>query len=484
MSDVLRVLVVHDEVGARTAMQDLLGSAGCEVLVAADGVEALERLAERAPDVVVTHLDMPGMDGMQLIAELRASHRHVPVIVVSSAGEVRSAVAAMRAGAADYVTTPADCDELMLAIGRAIEERDLRLENENYRRQLRERHGEGMHGLVGRSPVMQDVYRMARQIAPSRANVLITGESGTGKGALARAIHALSGRAAGPFVEVHCAALAQTLLESELFGHEKGAYTGAERRRIGRFEHAHDGTIFLDEIGELAPSTQIKLLTVLQDRKFERAGGSDPIKVDVRILAATSHDLAADVAAGRFRDDLYYRLNVIAVHLPALRTRGSDVILLAEHFLRRFALENHKSITGFSERAMTKICSHRWPGNVRELENAIERAAVLCPGGTVGEEHLSQGRATPTGLDGIALPGATMAELEKYAILRTLEAAEGSTVRAAEMLDIGVRTIQYRLHRYGLARERGRTAPQRRTITTRSRTTVGRRSRGCGPASG
>jgi two-component system, NtrC family, response regulator HydG len=455
----MRVLVVDDEVSARTALRDLLRSENWEVLLAADGAEALEKLAELPPDIVVTDLDMPRMDGLELIAKLHDSHRHLPVIVVTSATELRSAVAAMRAGATDYITKPVDFDELVLAIARAIEQRDVRLENENLRRQVRERHGDGIRGLLGSSPVMQAVYRMARQIAPSRATVLITGESGTGKGELARAIHALSPRAEKPFVEVHCAALAETLLESELFGHEKGSFTGAERRRVGRFEQANEGTLFLDEIGEIPAATQIKLLTVLQDRKFERVGGNEPIKVDVRIVAATNRNLAADVAAGRFREDLYYRLNVVAVEMPPLRFRGSDTLMLAEHFLRRFALENHRSIDGFTDRARTKIRSHRWPGNVRELENAIERAVVLCQGDQIGEEHLPHGSGVSLGLEGIAVPGATMADLERFAILKTLEAVDGSTVRAAEILDISVRTIQYRLHEYGIVKERSRTPP-------------------------
>jgi two-component system response regulator HydG len=285
--------------------------------------------------------------------------------------------------------------------------------------------------------------------------VLITGESGTGKGELARTIHQQSPRVDKPFVMVHCASLAETLLESELFGHERGSFTGAERRRIGRFEQANQGTIFLDEVGEIPPSVQVKLLTVLQERRFERVGGNESIQTDVRIIAATNRDLSADVASGRFREDLYYRLNVVHIEMPPLRARSGDVLPLAEHFLHRFATENHKQITGFSDRAKTKIRNHRWPGNVRELENAIERAVVLCEGNQLDESHLPRAASTPAGLDGIAVPGATMAELEKFAILKTLESVDGSTVRAAEVLDISARTIQYRLHEYGLAKPRG-----------------------------
>jgi two-component system response regulator HydG len=297
---------------------------------------------------------------------------------------------------------------------------------------------------------MQGVYRLAKQVAPSRATVLITGESGTGKGELARALHALSPRAERPFVAVHCASLAESLLESELFGHEKGSFTGAERRRAGRFEQADGGTLFLDEIGEIPTALQVKLLTVLQERRFERVGGNESIKVDVRIIAATNRDLQAEVAAGRFRQDLFYRLNVVSIEMPPLRLRPGDMIVLAEHFLQRFARENHKAIEGFADRAKTRLRTHRWPGNVRELENAIERAVVLCEGSWIDEEHVPQGSGSGSGaLDGIQIPGATMAELERFAIEKTLQAVDGSTARAAELLDISIRTIQYRLHEYG-----------------------------------
>ena len=300
----IRTLVVDDDGSAREALGSLLGSEGYQVDSAPDGQAALERLAELPPDVIVTDLDMPVMNGMQLLAELRGRGHDVPVIVVTSAAEVRSAVEAMRAGATDYITKPVDFDALLLAIERAVEHRDVRIENENLRRQVRQQHGEGIVGLLGTSPVMQGVYRLAKQVANSRATVLITGESGTGKGEFARAIHTLGPRAAKPFVTVNCASLAETLLESELFGHEKGSFTGADRRRAGRFEQAHEGTLFLDEVAEIPLGTQVKLLNVLQERKFERVGGNESIKVDVRIIAATNRDLAAYVAEGKFREDL------------------------------------------------------------------------------------------------------------------------------------------------------------------------------------
>jgi two-component system response regulator HydG len=457
----IRVLIVDDEAGARGALKSLLETQGYHVDQAGDGAAALERLVELPPDVIVTDLDMPVMNGMQLIEALRGRGQDVPVIVVTSASELRSAVDAMRAGATDYLTKPVDFDALLLSLERAVEQRDVRIENENLRRQVREQHGEGIQGLLGTSPVMQRVYRLARQVTSSRATVLITGESGTGKGEFARAIHALGPRAHKPFVSVHCASLAETLLESELFGHEKGSFTGADRRRVGRFEQAHEGTLFLDEVGEIPPSIQVKLLTVLQERRFERVGGNESIKVDVRIVAATNRDLEADVAAGKFREDLYYRLNVVHAEMPPLRLRGGDILVLAEHFLRKFALEDHKAIDGFTDRARMKLRGHRWPGNVRELENAVERAVVLCEDDKIDEDHLPFGSHAAAIIDGIAVPGATMAELEKFAILKTLDAVEGSTVRAAEMLDISVRTIQYRLHEYGAVKERGSSTSNR-----------------------
>ena len=445
-----RILVVDDEASARSGLEKLLRQAGYAVDTAKDGTEALAIAAERPPEVVVTDLKMPEMDGMTLLGKLRESDRDLPVIVATAFGDVSSAVAAMRAGAADYLTKPIDFDALLVVIERARERRALRVEAENLRRQLRERDAEGLQGLIGASPAMQKVYRVARQVAASRATVLITGESGTGKGELARAIHALSPRAKAHFVSLHCAAVPETLLESEMFGHEKGSFTGADKRRIGRFEQANGGTLFLDEIGELSPLVQTKLLRVLQERALERVGGNDTISVDVRVLAATNRDLATEVREGRFREDLYYRLNVVHLEMPPVRLRGSDVIVLANAFLRRFAEDNKKPVDDFSDEARTKILAHRWPGNVRELENAVERAVVLCEGSRIEADDLPFEAATPM-RGPIRVPGATMAEIERWAILATLEATGGSTARAAELLDISVRTIQYRLHEYGVA---------------------------------
>jgi two-component system response regulator HydG len=446
----IRVLVVDDEPSARSGLEKLLRQEGYAVESAADGMAALGLVSDKPPDVVVTDLKMPRMDGMQLLAKLREQDAEIPVIVVTAFGDVASAVGAMRAGAADYLTKPVDFDALLVSIERVLERRDLRVEADTLRRQLREREGDGLEGLIGASAAMQKVYRVARQVAGARATVLITGESGTGKGELARAVHVKSPRAKGPFVALHCASLAESLLESELFGHERGAFTGAEKRRIGRFEQASGGTLFLDEVGEIPAATQVKLLRVLQERTFERVGGNETISVDVRLIAATNRDLAAAVHEGRFREDLYYRLNVVHIDMPPLRVRDTDVLLLANHFLRKFSSDNKRAIEGFSDQARAKIVAHRWPGNVRELENAIERAVVLCDGPQIEEEHLPIDVA-PVAKGAVRIPGATMAEIERFAILSTLEATNGSTTRAAEMLDISVRTIQYRLHEYGLA---------------------------------
>ncbi len=447
-----RILVVDDEPAARSGLKKLLEGEGYVVTTAEDGVHALEVAKDEPPDVVVTDLKMPRMDGIELLNKLREQDKDVPVVVATSFQDMSTAVQAMRAGAEDYLAKPIDLDALLVIIERAIERRNVKVEAENLRRQIRERDAEGLKGLMGASAAMQRVYRVARQVAASRATVLITGESGTGKGELAKAVHQLSPRSGKAFVSLHCAALAESLLESELFGHEKGSFTGADRKRIGRFEQADGGTLFLDEIGEIPMATQVKLLRVLQDRTFERVGGNDQIKVDVRLIAATNRDLAADVEAGRFREDLFYRLNVVHIEMPPLRLRGADIVMLAEHFLRRFALENHRRVEGFTDRARTKLMGSRWPGNVRALENTIERAVVLSSGPLIDADDLPF-EAAPESFGSVRIPGATMAEIERYAILKTLEATGGSTTKAADILDISVRTIQYRLHEYGISKQ-------------------------------
>jgi DNA-binding NtrC family response regulator len=448
-----RILIVDDEANARTALAELLRDEGYAVETAADGFKALPKLDEFTPDLVVTDLKMPGLTGLELMGKVRERDPEAVVIVMTAFGAVDTAVQAMKQGAADYLTKPVNVDELSLVLKRELERKRLRAEAGQLRERLSERRR--IDNIIGTSPPMQQVFDTVLQVAPSRASVLLTGESGTGKELIAAAIHEHSPRAKGPFVKLHCAALAESLLESELFGHERGAFTGAVGRREGRFEQADGGTIFLDEIGEISPSTQVKLLRFLQEHEFERVGGNTTIKVDVRIVAATNRNLMQRVREGHFREDLYYRLNVVSIEMPSLRQRPSDIPLLASHFLQKYGRENGKPVDGFTDDALAHLANYDWPGNVRELENAIERAVVVCKKTRVGVEDLTAAVAAathrPNGMP--AIPGATMEEIERYAILKTLEQTGGSTSRAAEMLGISPRTIQYRLQQYGGKKE-------------------------------
>jgi len=442
-----RILVVDDEANARTALAELLRDEGYAVDTAADGFKALPKLEDFAPDLLLTDLKMPGMDGIELGRRARERDPECAVVLMTAHGAVESAVVAMREGAADYLTKPLNFEELAMILERVLETRRLRAEAGLLRARLAERHR--LSNIIGTSAPMQAVYDTVRRVAPSRATVLITGESGTGKELIAAALHEHSTRNKGPFVKLHCAALAETLLESELFGHERGAFTGAVARRDGRLQQADGGTLFLDEIGEISPSTQVKLLRFLQAHELERVGGNQTIKVDVRIVAATNRDLLARVGEGKFREDLYYRLNVVSIEMPPLRQRQSDIPLLARHFLDKFAAANEKPITGFSDEVLHRLMRHTWPGNVRELENAIERAVVIARGDVLRPEDLSPGAApAASGGNAPAIPGSSLAEIERYAILKTLERTGGSTSKAAEVLGISTRKIQYRLHEY------------------------------------
>ncbi len=445
-----RVLVVDDEAMGRKALVELLRDEGYAVESAADAFKALPKLEELGPDILLTDLNMPGMDGLELMRRARDIDPEIAIIVMTAHSAVDTAVTAMRQGATDYLAKPINIDELAIVLDRALERRQLRRDAGHMRRRLAERHG--LHNIIGSSPPMQKVFDTVLQVAGARASVLITGESGTGKELIAAAIHEHSPRASGPFVKLHCAALAESLLESELFGHEKGSFTGAMARREGRFEQANGGTLFLDEIGEISPAIQVKLLRFLQEREFERVGGNQTIKVDVRIVAATNRDLLQRVKDGHFREDLYYRLNVVTIEMPALRTRPTDIPLLATHFLRKYAAENEKRVTGFIDEALEHLVRYAWPGNVRELENVIERAVVVCRGDEIRAIDLPANIRPHAGDAGRGempfVPGASLAELERFAILRTLEYTGGSTSRAAEILGISPRKIQYRLHEY------------------------------------
>ncbi|CAN5883619.1 sigma 54-interacting transcriptional regulator [soil metagenome] len=445
-----RILVVDDEVNARTALAELLRDEGFDVETAADAFKAFGKYEAFTPHVVVTDLKMPGMDGIDLVKKIRAFEDPAAVVVMTAFGAVSSAVDAMRAGAADYLTKPLNFDELLVVLDKVLDEQALRRETRQLRVRVRDR--VAPNNIVGMSPPMQRVFEVVDQVAPSRATVLITGESGTGKELVANALHQRSNRSNGPFVKLHCAALAESLLESELFGHEKGSFTGASARKDGRFQIADGGTLFLDEIGEISPSIQVKLLRFLQEHEFERFGGNQTIRVDVRVIAATNRNLAEEVARGKFREDLFYRLNVVALEMPPLRDRRSDIPALSKFFLDRYARENAKPIEGFTPETMDLLTGYDWPGNVRELENAIERAVVLSSGAVIEPRALPTSirpRLAPAGAP--AVPGATLGDIEKYAILETLKSTGGSTSRAAEILGISVRTIQYRLHQYNEA---------------------------------
>jgi DNA-binding NtrC family response regulator len=445
-----RILVVDDEVNARTALAELLRDEGFEVEMAADAFKALGKYEMFAPHVVVTDLKMPGMDGIELVKKVRAADDPAAVVVMTAFGEVSSAVEAMRAGAADYLTKPLNFDELLVVLDKVLETQALTRETRQLRQRVRDRVAPS--NIIGTAPPMQRVFEIIDQVAPSKATVLITGESGTGKELVANAIHQRSPRANGSFVKLHCAALAESLLESELFGHERGSFTGAMARKDGRFSLADGGTLFLDEIGEISPAIQVKLLRFLQEHEFERVGGTQTIRVDVRVIAATNRNLSDEITKGRFREDLYYRLNVVALEMPPLRERRADIPALVKFFFDRYAKDNGKSIEGTTPAALELLMNYSWPGNVRELENAIERAVVLAAGPMIEPKHLPPNVRPVTAPMGMPpIPGATMAELERYAILETLKATGGSTSRAAEMLGISTRTIQYRLHEYNAA---------------------------------
>ena len=442
-----RVLVVDDEPAVRSALRVNLARAGYDVALASSAEEALRGLREKAADVVLTDVTMPGAGGLHLLETLRQDRPELPVILMTGHGSVESAVAAMKAGASDYIIKPVSKDELLVILERTLRERALLAEVRELREVVAQHRG--FEKLVGATPAMRRVYALVAAVAESDALVLLTGPTGTGKELLAQAIHERSPRKDRPFVRVNCAALPEGLLESELFGHEKGAFTGAFSRRDGRFRQADGGTLLLDEVSEIPLPTQVKLLRFLQERTFERVGGNETLKVDVRILAASNRDLKQQIEAGKFREDLYYRLNVVSIAIPPLRERKGDIPALAAFFLRRYAEENGKKLEGFSDEALADLSSHPWPGNVRELENAIERAVVLADGARVERRHLPTSVARiPEGETAPKIPGSSIADLEKWAILRTLEACGGSTSRAATILGISARKIQYKLHEY------------------------------------
>jgi two-component system NtrC family response regulator len=442
-----RVVVVDDDSAQRELLAGFLSDLGAEVVEAGDGEAALSSVRSGSPDLVITDFRMPGMDGRELLHQVKACNPDVEVVVVTAYGTVADAVACLKDGAADYLVKPLDLDEVELVVRRAVERRHLVRENRELRRRLGEI--ESLPGIVSGGGPMAEVLSTIARVAPTPVSVLIYGESGTGKELVARALHAASPRSQAPFVPVNAAALSPTLLESELFGHERGAFTGADRSREGRFEAASGGTLFLDEIGDLPADVQVKLLRVLQDRAVERVGSTEPRPVDVRIVAATHRDLPTEVREGRFREDLFYRLSVVSVELPPLRRRRTDVPLLVDHFTRKYEAMGGTA-KAFSREAMDLLLRYRYPGNVRELENLVQRALVLARGEVVTTADLppSVRAGSPREEDGDLLDGTLperIAALERRAIEEALEAEGGNQSRAAARLGISERALRYKL---------------------------------------
>jgi len=449
------ILVVDDDNAHRIMLQTLIGGWGYEVAQADDGAAAIEHVKEQSYDLVLMDVRMVRVSGLEALVQIKSYNPAIPVIIMTAYSSVDTAVKALKQGAHDYLTKPLDFDKLRITIERAMEHTRLKAEN----RQLKESLGKHFdrQNIIGQSPVMINLLETVAQVAPSEATVLITGESGTGKELIAGAVHFNSSRKDGPFVKLNCAAITETLLESELFGHEKGAFTGADRRKEGRFYQAHSGSLFLDEVSEMSSIMQVKLLRVLQEREFSRVGGEKTIQVDVRVIAATNKNLTDLISKGEFREDLYYRLNVVDMKIPPLRKRQEDIPLLAQHFLEMFAAKNHKKIKGFTPQALDLLIRHEWPGNVRELMNAVERAVVLSRSDYLSENDfpmhagtvLNDGRSLDTSI--IDIKGdKSLEEVQKATILETLEAVGGNKSKAARRLGITRKTLHKKLKAYGV----------------------------------
>ncbi|PYQ97438.1 MAG: transcriptional regulator [Acidobacteria bacterium] len=448
-----RVLIVEDDAAARVGLEQLVRSWGFVAESAGDGEEALEKVTTFRPAIVITDLVMPRMDGLALLRALpQQGAADVTTLLLTAQGTVESAVEAMKEGAYDYLTKPIEIHRLKMLLDKIVERFETMREVKTLRRQLREY---GTFGpLIGNSPEMRKIYQVVELAAPTAASVLITGESGTGKELVAQTIHQLSPRASFPFIAINCAAIPETLLESEIFGHEKGAFTGAADRRQGCFELADRGTLFLDEIGEMTPATQVKLLRVLQERRFRRLGGRTEQSVDVRVIAATNIDPQEAVQKGTLREDLYYRLNVFAFRLPTLRERKEDMPLLVQAFINEFNTRNQRSIAGLDHQAMRMLEQYAWPGNVRELRNVIERATILAPGPFIEVKHLppvlTQEPPAQHSEQLAISPGTTVEEAERRLIVMTLAHTRDNKTRAAEILGISLKTLHNKLNKLRL----------------------------------
>jgi DNA-binding NtrC family response regulator len=447
-----RVLIVEDDAAARVGLEQLVRSWGFTAESAKDGEEGLEKVTSFRPAIVITDLVMPRLDGLGLLRALQQQGADATTLLLTAQGTVETAVEAMKEGAYDYLTKPVDIQRLKILLDKIVERLETLREVKTLRRQLRD-HGT-FGSLIGNSPEMRKIYQVIEQAAPTSASVLITGESGTGKELVAQTIHQLSPRAAFQFIAINCAAIPETLLESEIFGHEKGAFTGAADRRPGCFELADRGTLFLDEIGEMTPATQVKLLRVLQEQKFRRLGGRVEQSVDVRIIAATNADPVEAVRQGKLREDLYYRLNVFSLRLPPLRERKEDLPLLIQAFINEFNTRNQKSVAGVDSEAMRMLEQHTWPGNVRELRNVIERATILAPGQFIEPKHLPpvvEGEVPVSKEAPMALAaGITVEEAERRLIMMTLAHTRDNKTRAAEILGISLKTLHNKLNKLRL----------------------------------
>lgn len=444
------ILIADDEVNILSGLEIAFTEEGWNVLCASDGLDAWEKINKNDVDLVITDLKMPKMDGYELLKKISSSYPRLPVIVLTGHGTIETAVETMRDGAVDFFTKPVDLDKLLLVVKKTILNSELKEQNRKLTEEIDKlKKRQQYSSIIGKSSKVSQLMEIINQVAPTKASVLITGESGTGKELVSDAIYSLSSRVGKPFVKVHCAALSESLLESELFGHEKGAFTGAAKEKKGRFELADGGTIFLDEIGEINAQTQIKLLRVLQEKEFERVGGEKTIKVDVRVICATNRNLEDEVKKGNFREDLYYRLNVVHISVPPLRERKEDIDMLALSFLKEFNEEDGKKIEGFTKAARKALFSYSWPGNVRELKNTIESAVVLAKGNMIDTDDLpssilDEGKKEELV---ITLP-VTMEEVEKKVIYSTIDYFEGNKSKAADELKIGRKTLYRKLEEF------------------------------------
>ncbi|MDQ1271471.1 MAG: hypothetical protein QG591_101 [Planctomycetota bacterium] len=440
-----RLLLIDDDKTALDGLVKILAHDGYPVSGVLSGYEALNLLSRKTFDIIVTDMKLPGMGGLSLIHELRKKEEPIAIVVITAYSSVKTAVEAIKCGADDYLTKPINIEELALVLEKLWERQQLIVQNRLLKEKLKDKYK--FSELVGSTPQMHRIFKMIEDVAPSTASTLILGETGTGKELVANAIHYQSDRACMPFVALHCAALSEGVLESELFGHEKGAFTGAVQLRKGRFELADGGTLFLDEVGEMSLKVQVKLLRILEKGEFERVGGEKTIKVDVRLIAATNRDLEREVSEGRFREDLFYRLNVITIHLPPLRERREDIPLLSNFFVIKYAKKYKKELKGFTPEAMEALCAYHWQGNVRELENVIERSIVLCKKSVVAVDHLPK-NIVPNKEDRSTIKihlGTSLKEAEKEIIQKTLFMTNGSKKEAAKILGISSRKIEYKV---------------------------------------